>query len=255
MSNIEMILVSNAGILIKYECIKILIDGIYIDETGFFSQVPEKVIKQYKSGKGCFGNIDYILFTHNHQDHFSMKALQIYLKYNTPKLVFLPCITTDESENLKKKFEMKNIKFIESLKIKQHKKYIIEQNIMIDVYKTTHCGEEFKDICNLCYLITINDKSILFTGDADMNESNFWFINKFKNVNILIINGVFFQSNEGKKLIKELINPDEIIVCHIPFQEDDKNSWRKYILRAKKHYKGYLSKITLLMEKDQNIFL
>lgn len=255
MNNIEIILVSNSGMLLKYNDIKILIDGIYIDKTGYFSQIPEEIINQYKNGTGEFGNVNYILFTHDHQDHFSIKALETYLKYNTPQGVFLPHMSSIDKENLKEKFKDKKITFIESLKNQKHMTYIINKEIKIDVYPTTHCGKEFENVCNLCYLITINDEKILFTGDIDMKESNFWFINELGKINTLVVNAVFIQNTEGRRLISEFINPQKVLVCHIPFEEDDRHSWRKHISSTKKRYKGCLPQLILLMEKKQGVFV
>lgn len=255
MENIEITLVSNAGMLLKYNNIKILIDGIYIDETGYFSQIPEDVIKQYDNGTGEFGNVDYILFTHDHEDHFSMKALQRYLEQNNPQGVFLPHMKNIYKQKLIERFKDKEINFIENFKTQKHMRYIIDDDIKIDVYPATHSGEQYKQICNLCYLITVKNEKILFTGDVDMKESNFWFVPELEHINTLVVNTVFLQNTEGRRLINEFINPEKVLVCHIPFEEDDKYNWRKYITTTKKRYKDYLPQITLLMEKSQKIFI
>lgn len=255
MENIEIVLVSNAGMLLKYKNIKVLIDGIYIDETGYFSQVPDEVVKQYEAGTGDFGDIDYILFTHDHEDHFSMRALQNYLATNNPEAVFLPHMKNVYKEKLKEKYKDREINFIDNYKTQKHTRYIINDEMKIDVYPATHSGEKFASICNLCYLITINNEKILFTGDVDMKESNFWYVPELGKINTLVVNTVFLQNTEGRRIINEYIDPDKVLVCHIPFEEDDKFSWRKYITTTKKKYKDYLPQITLLMDKKQKVLL
>ena len=64
-------LLANAGLLLEYEGTTLLIDGIFHSRDVPFSSLPQDVWQKLLRGDAPFGNIDYLLFTHHHPDHFS----------------------------------------------------------------------------------------------------------------------------------------------------------------------------------------
>ena len=69
---------------------KILIDGLYKDLGAHFTDIPSEIWQLMKSGKGDLADIDYVLFTHSHYDHYYSPYLRAYLENNKIRGLVLP---------------------------------------------------------------------------------------------------------------------------------------------------------------------
>ena len=54
--------ISNAAILLQYRGVKVLIDGLYRDTSGYFSQLPDAVWESMQQGMGEISNA--VSYTH-----------------------------------------------------------------------------------------------------------------------------------------------------------------------------------------------
>lgn len=75
MNELKITYIANAGLLISFSERTILIDGIHLFKPFGFSPVPEKVLNNIIKGEGLYKDMDYILFTHYHNDHFNEKKV------------------------------------------------------------------------------------------------------------------------------------------------------------------------------------
>ena len=78
----------NAAVLLEFRGTKLLIDGIYDENGHCFSNLSERQWEKLKAGEGEFAGIEYLLFTHEHGDHFSPQRVAEYLEYRQPKAIF-----------------------------------------------------------------------------------------------------------------------------------------------------------------------
>ncbi len=90
MEQISITFTSNTGLLMQYGDTKVLFDSLYGKSRHRFSPLPQVLEQEIMEGAGDFSEIDYLVFSHNHADHFSAKYLKAYLQQNTVKGIFLP---------------------------------------------------------------------------------------------------------------------------------------------------------------------
>ena len=83
-------LIANAGILLEIDGIRFLIDGLHHSSQYPFSPVPQAMLDQMLRGEGPFRDADFLLFTHDHPDHWSPALTQAYLQANRVRRVLLP---------------------------------------------------------------------------------------------------------------------------------------------------------------------
>lgn len=85
----QIVNVGNAGIYLTDEKQSILIDGLYgVNE--FFHDRPQLLLKAASGQTRSFRNIDNLLFTHRHQDHFDSQLVNAYIKNNQVGHVYVP---------------------------------------------------------------------------------------------------------------------------------------------------------------------
>src|SRR5659263_724469 len=85
-------LIANVGILITYKNTRILLDGIQSEGDLPFSKTPPALLSQMLTpgGTGSCNNLDYLIFSHSHPDHFSPDIVVQYLRCNRVKRILYP---------------------------------------------------------------------------------------------------------------------------------------------------------------------
>jgi L-ascorbate metabolism protein UlaG (beta-lactamase superfamily) len=239
MNNITITQVVNAGLLIEGNHKKIMIDGIHSVKTHEWSTVSNELMDYMIYGKGKFQDINYLLFTHQHSDHFNLDKTIEYIRNNktehliTTKLKDRHCDNYDLLIELDKDYyEIGNIDL---------------DNVMIKYIKTKHLAHEKVGIDHYVYIIEIDNKKILFLGDADFCKAELTQILKGIHIHVMIAPFIIVNSTIGRKFIKN-ISPGLLIINHLPNSEDDKNSYRNVIEMNVAKYKDEMPKTTIFQD-------
>ena len=230
-------LIANAGLLIQCGNKRILLDGLENAEEYPFSSTPEDVLKEMtdEETEGSFKDIDYLVFSHNHPDHFSKVLTKIYISKNkVRKLIF----TADgENEDLVccAKTNQVSVWTMDMVRGKIHQ-YILGGGIGLSTICMKHIPHIFpKDLCH-CILLQYDGKNILFLSDCSYEEKVFF--QKFKDIRLhaVFMNPYFYYSNEGRKILDEYLFPERIIIYHIPFEADDRIHMRSFVLQMTRKF-------------------
>lgn len=245
----------NAAVLLEYRGTKLLIDGIYDERGHCFSNLSIEQWENLKKGKEEFSNIDYLLFTHEHGDHFSPERVMEYLDYQMPKAIFMPdkgSIALKELQN--KAIVLKIPCALLDADLCRKTVFRPEKSIRIKVFQTRHLDKIYWDIPHFCYLVELGEKKLFFTGDVDFNHEVF---EELKNTELdaVFINPLFNQSKEGRNLLSGVLQAKNKVVYHIPFAVDDKMQIRKMAEREKLSANISNGNVMFLMEKGQTCFL
>lgn len=239
---------SNAGIVLEFNQLRIIIDGLYSDTGHSFSKMPLNAINNLYRSK-LKNQQSIILFTHNHCDHFSLIKTVEYMSVDRSAKIYIPSsnLSTEELIVLKKySCEFINPKKEEIVNI------LNKEKTYIKAIKTPHDGDKFKNIVNISYILEIQGIKILVTGDGDYKSSDYNILRNEK-ISYAIINPLFFHNLEGRKLLRNL-SIKKIILNHIPFQEDDIYSIRKLVEKDILKYKSEFEILPLIF-KNQVIHL
>lgn len=246
----------NAAVLIEFRGTKLLIDGIYDEKGHCFSNLSVEQWRNLKKGKEEFSNINYLLFTHEHGDHFSPDRVSEYLDYQEPKAIFMPKNGSLKLKLLQQKANRLNIPcalldegFCRKTTFKP------EKDIFIRAFQTRHLDKIYWDTPHFCYLLMFGEKKILFTGDVDFNYENF---DNLQNIllDAVCINPLFYQSMRGKKLFSGgTIQAKNKVVYHIPFAGDDKMQIRRIVEQRQILVKAEDKNTIFFMEKGQVCYL
>ena len=209
--------VVNAGVLISADNKKILIDGIHSTNSYEWSSIDEKLMNQIIHTNKDFHNINLLLFSHQHCDHFNREKTFEYIKYNHIEKLAI-CDLYNE--------ELNNCGILEELKTDFNEVGIIDDNeIKITYFKTKHLKSEQFGINHYSFIINIRNISILYMGDADFNnEEIFAPLNDCK-IDIIIAPFIIATHKTGKTFINK-VNPNLLILNHLPGKEDDKYNYR-----------------------------
>lgn len=255
---ISVTLIANAGLLIQGKSRRFLIDGLHHDENQPFSIASKKKLNEVIDGSEEYKDVEYIMYTHCHSDHFSGKHTKAYLERNRIETLFLPHMGKDKERDT----ELESYLLGEDIhQMKLHgdvgelRTYKISGEVRIHAFKAIHMGEEYKEEPHYCIVLGIGSHNILILGDADYDINTFKKALSGLSIHVMIINPLFFNHKSGRQIMTDLIRPEEIIIYHIPFEEDDVYGICRLTKRDMEKYQGVFPKVHALTEENQMIHL
>ena len=213
-------LISNAGLLLEYRGVKLLVDAIY-HTTDPFSNPPPAVWSAMLAGEPPFDGVDTLLFTHDHPDHFSPERLMQYLRYRTVRQVVLPVMEPQHWEILQPFLEERRIQWTLLTARMQTADFQIPGGTVIRPYFTRHIDKAFWNVPHSCYVISFGEKHVLLTADVDYTIETFEQISRVY-INAAFVNPLFFNALQTGTFFEGTLQPDLLCVYHFPFQEDDR---------------------------------
>jgi L-ascorbate metabolism protein UlaG (beta-lactamase superfamily) len=226
----EVTYIANAGVLLKLNDKKILIDA-FSKKVGTFMCTSTAIREDMIHGGPPFEGIDLMLITHEHEDHFDEENVGRFMQSH-PQTV----VVSNSKVISRIKYCVQNQMYSRLIELnpKLHQsESILVNDISIEAIFLSHDGKEYGDVQNLAYLIR-HGKTILHLGDAAPVKEAYNSL-KFKHVGIdlLIANFPYINRYVGRKIIMDEIKPKKLAIVHLPEEEMDIYGW---INASKKSY-------------------
>ena len=227
-SEIKVTYIANTGFLITSGTQKILIDAIFHNPKITYCDIPsEEILFKMEEAQFPFDDVNLILVTHRHVDHFNTISVSKHLKNNKECKLICPHQAVQKIMDECAYFDSIKHQIID-IAIELHSTLDTTVNdIRLRLLELPHApfyvkneetGEEYdrhKDVENLVYLIDIGSRKILHLGDATlfMNEECF----KTLDVNIdLAFIGYYDITDKSIQILSTYLKPKHIIYMHLP---------------------------------------
>ena len=244
--------VCNAGILLELFGKKILIDALCNSVIPIYKNTPVDIKEKIILGISPFDNIDIMLFTHNHEDHFDVKSTIEFLKHNKNTTIIS---NKEVIKEIKKKItDSKNNNLIILNPSLYSGERVSLKGINVEGISMLHDGKEYSDVENLAYLIEIGGKRVLHVGDAKAIKDNYIYLNYLKeDITLLIAPFPYVGVPTGRRLIERYIKANKIVAVHLPQRELDKYGWIKTTKKSYKRVENQFIKTVFLEEIGDSI--
>lgn len=217
MQNIKLTQVVNAGLLIEGSGKKILIDAVHCEKTHEWSTVSNELMDYMIYGSGKFKDINFLLFTHCHKDHFDAEKTFEYMRNNKTEMLIAPKLS-DIDCNFSGVLKEPDTDYYEIGTVDRG-------NLKISYLRTKHLAHEKVGIDHYAYIVEIDKKVILFLGDADFCKAELALTLKDICVDVLVAPFIVVNSTLGRKFVGN-VNPRILILDHLPVREDDSSRYR-----------------------------
>jgi len=227
--------VANEGFLIQVGSKKVLIDAIFNDETINYAHVPDpETLKRLEKGEPPFDDIDLILVTHKHRDHFAADSVSRHLTSNPTGVLLAPTQAIELLEESDPELERHGER-VKGLELELYGSVeMTVRGIRVEAHRLRHSAYMVKDpktgksynrhegIENICYLIEIEGVRLFHIGDALLSQNLEYFTEKTfpkQRVNIAFLE-YFDWSDETKEILQSRLSPDHVVIMHLPPQAE-----------------------------------
>ncbi|OEK02812.1 hypothetical protein BFP97_15345 [Roseivirga sp. 4D4] len=209
--------IANEGVLLEGGGKKAMIDALFDDFYKDYLSPSEATVEQMMTSQSPFDQVDLIMTTHFHRDHFEANLTGNFLKNHQESRLL-------SSEQVKGELESKYVDYDKvKTQIKGHQRgvHTLQDNINgLKVYSffINHAGgERTAHIENMGFIIEIGGKRVLHLGDADMNPERFREVDLAKyNIDVALVPYWYMSSDEGMDIINNHIKAKDLIGIHYP---------------------------------------
>lgn len=223
--------IANEGVFLQKGNKKVLIDALHERYRPEYMYPSDHLRTQMEQGKAPFNDMDLVLVSHIHADHFGASTCARQLK-NNPKTVLIG--SSQIRDSLRKTVYFNQVK--NQLKIATRTEQVTINQIPVKILKIAHGWPSRHGwVKNFGYVVDMDGQKVLHIGDARLFEPIFKELALQKeNIEVAILPMWFNVSEEGKKLVEKYIRPKHIIASHISVGDEKQSSKRikKYFPKA-----------------------
>ena len=216
MPQITVALSANAGLSVTINKTRIWIDALPGPTDAGYSCVSDSLWEKMCLSD-AFRDPDLICFTHCHKDHFS-PLLTAKARGRFPHV---PLVLPEQA-------------YADSYLLSGHMVSVPFKDLTLKFVRTIHEGEKYADVPHYAVLITAGGRTVLAAGDtqtAGNSLVSFLEAHEIK-IDTAILPFPWITLSRGRDCIREDIRPGHLLVCHVPFPEDDINRYREAVSRS-----------------------
>jgi L-ascorbate metabolism protein UlaG (beta-lactamase superfamily) len=215
--------IANEGVLISSGRKQVLIDGLHREYKPAYAFPPPDLLSSLELARPPYDEIDLVLVSHLHLDHFHPESVGLHLKNNRGAQLVSSAQIVDLVRKQYSDFPKIENRVREVAPTWKTKSAFSVGGINLQVLGLRHGSAHFSWIQNLGHLIEIDGRKFLHLGDADMTDENFAsFRLHEEGIDVAFIPYWFLLSENGRALVRKQFNPKTVIAVHVPPAEAEK---------------------------------
>ena len=163
---------ANMGVLLEGGGKRVVIDGLHHGELAEYASVPPAMLDALEKARAPFQQLDLMLTTHRHRDHFNATAVAARLLADSVVL-FLAARETVDSLHARSAvaFAARRLLAIEPPPHGAVRRTL--SGIAVEVLDLPHNPTPSARVANVGFLVTVGEQRVLHVGDADPTVANF----------------------------------------------------------------------------------
>jgi len=254
-NNIHITLIANAGVLVEYAGIGLVVDGVHHEPGHIFPRVSRSDLMDMRQSTGVFTHLDYLLFTHEHPDHFSPIYVTELIHARRIQGIVLPNCDKPSPELalLLNHIRRKEIPFW-SLGLQPGTRQDIEltDDVSVTAIGARHMGPQYQHLANDCFVLHLGNKNLLFTGDGDTVREYYTPALTGLHLDAVFVNPLFYHHPLGQEIIDTIFRPRTIVIYHMPHHDQD--TMRLALMVEKSRHRYERPQIpTIVLEHDKQV--
>lgn len=233
MSVCTVTLTANAGVCLKIGEHRVWIDALHTDKAPGFSSVTPEIWAKIKK-RADLTPPEYICFTHCHSDHYDC-GLARKAKVLWPQTGLL----------------LPRRDFPDQLTLSMAVHELSSGDLNLKFRRLPHEGGV--PIPHYGILLECGGFRVLIPGDCAVEDDTFSLLSGWlrdcPDIDLAILNFLWVTKRAGRDFLEKTLRPRHILICHLPFEEDETNRYRHAAQRGAERL--HCPDVRLLMEPLQ----
>ncbi|MDR3225387.1 MAG: MBL fold metallo-hydrolase [Clostridiales Family XIII bacterium] len=238
-TEIKIISIANAGVLISDGAHAVLIDALFTERTHGYSAPGAAVLSDMLNQRPPFDSLSAILFTHLHPDHADVDLFGRIADKSIP-LIF-PQTAGAVMDRITARPGIQN-----PMTLLDGAQTLRLPGVKIEAIPTAHYGGAAHITQHYSYLLTFGDTAIFVSGDAEPADEKLLAILPHRKIDTAVVIYPMLATAAGRTLITKEMKPAHLVLYHVPFTEDDTGNAHSLIERLIKRYEADLPQVTVL---------
>ena len=211
----------NEAVLVVSESQKVLFDPFFHKDFGFYQKVPSAMRQSIFKGEAPFNDIDIIVISHAHDDHFSARDVLKYMLVHDSVQLVAPKQAVSQLEVLEGAGQLTGRLHPIALAFGAAPVSLTVGEIQIEAVRIPHAGWPSRaDVENMVFRLTFtNNATVMHMGDADPDTDHYLPFNAFWDkveTQLGFPPYWFLQSAEGNYILKDVIHVVHPVGVHVP---------------------------------------
>lgn len=214
MPRVRVTLSANAGVSVDICGHRVWVDALHeIKQPTFSALTPALQSRMLRCE--AFFKPEYICFTHCHEDHYSHRLTAV-AKAMWPEANL--CLPEPEFED--------------QIRVTGDKQLIEADGLTIRFVRLPHEGVEYADVNHYGVILNAGGCNVVIAGDCAVASQELAEAVRDISVDLAILNFPWATLGKGKKFLSQTLQANHILLCHLPFAEDDVCGYRASASRA-----------------------
>jgi len=207
---------ANEGVLLESGSTRVVIDGLHRFYKEAYATLPDGPREALESAAPPWGDIDLILVSHRHRDHFHPEAVGRYLA-GAPRAQLL----TSEEVVGELARDYAGWEEIRSRVVPWHwevgrTETVRAGGVEVTLLGLSHGDGHMATVQNVGHLMKLGGATVLHVGDAQLTAANFAPFNlPARGIDIAFLPWWYVIDDEGRALVRAHIAPRRVVAVHI----------------------------------------
>lgn len=243
--SIKMEYITNCAVLIQCGTVVFLVDGIFSGRQPFDVMAPETE-RALLCREGRFKNLQHILVTHCHNDHYNGSKILRFLERRPGSSLVVPANARLDQNRLVASDA--RVIFMKGEVGELHRIFLDE--VTIEYMKTEHLTYRYPE--HYCINIAASDANVLLTADMELDRLGL--LERFtkRTHSAIFVNQICLWHKRWQLALNDL-GYSHIYFYHLPSEERDEMGYRRRaLIYWDKHRKKFPNAVLLDGEVDRN---
>ncbi len=215
-SPIDLLFVANEGVLVATRTKKVMVDALYDEPNPAYAAPTVEMLEAMATGAAPFDNVDILLVTHNHPDHYSPRLVAEFLSQSRETVFVAPVDAVEALEEVAAEWLQIRDRVV-SLELEVGTAFdTVIAGIAVETYRTLHSGDR-ETPQNVIYLVEMDGRTIFHEGDSNANVDTFTaFGLADKRIDLALVHFWFPLEPNGEAIILGVLKPEHVGLFHLP---------------------------------------
>ena len=209
---------ANEGVMLAGGGKKVLIDGLFLKYRTNFQLPHDSTQRALQRASGSFGDVDLVLVTHHHGDHFHPAPMAAHLRANPRAALLTSQQVIDSVGGRVAPNDPLRSRFVSRTLPSRARHREVVSAISVELLGIPHGGGwRSRGIEHLVYIVEIGGRRVLHTGDADLTDD---VLTTFRldtaRIDVALVPAGVLKEAKSREAIARWIRPRQVVGFHVP---------------------------------------